>query len=254
MTPEVCSLPNIEPLINKARHFNDFLRMNLNLYSDLKMWYWRNDKRTGIPVGPISPELAEKGVFVFLGNRRPLRRVTCEVVLEEMDRLLPLYRFVESGARTEAITPVKKGFVFKSGKQAHLTKTKASYAQKELDIELRHNILQDILERRLVDLFGAGNVCREVVCGIGNNSIDLVVRQTNGYWFYDIKTFPSPRACMREAVGQLLEYAFWPGCQVASRLIVVGEAAPDRDVIEYCRQLKKRFALPIGYEQIVLKH
>ena len=249
------SFPNIEPLINKARHFNDFLRMNPDLYRDMRMWYWRNGERKEIPVGPISPELAAKGLFVFLGNRRPVRKVTREAVLDDMDRLLPLYRFVESGGRTEPLPrSVKKGFLFKSGKQAHLTKTKASYAQKELDIELRHNRLQDILERRLVDRYGADNVCREVACGIGNNSIDLVVRQADGYWFYDIKTFPSPRACMREAIGQLLEYAFWPGCQNASRLIVVGEAAPDRDVVGYCRQLKKRFSLPVEYEQIVLAH
>ncbi len=248
------SFPNIDPLIDKARHFNEFLRMNPDLYHDMKMWYWREHERTEIPVGSISPELAAKGVFVFLGNRRPLRKVTHEAVLDDMDRLLPLYRFVESRGRAEPFPhSVNEGFVFKSGKQAHLTKTKASYAEKELDIELRHNLLQDTLERRLVDRYGAKNVCREVGCGIGNNSVDLVVRRPDGYWFYDIKTFPSPKACMREAIGQLLESAFWPGCQEASRLIVVGEAAPDRDVVEYCRQLKKRFSLPVEYEQIVLK-
>ena len=248
------SFPNIDPLIDKARYFNDFLRMNPSLYRDMEMWYWRKHERTEIPVGPISPRLAVKGAFIFLGNRRPVRNVTHEAVLSDMDRLLPLYRFVESSGRTEAFPhAVKEGFVFKSGKQAHLTKTKASYAQKELDIELRHNLLQDVLERRLVDRYGADNIRREVACGIGNNSIDLVVRQPDGYWFYDIKTFPSPRACMREAIGQLLEYAFWPGCQEASRLIVVGEAPPDRDVVEYCHQLRSRFSLPVEYEQIVLE-
>jgi hypothetical protein len=249
------SFPNIDPLIDKARYFNEFLRMNPSLYRDMKMWYWRKGERTEIPMGPISAELAAKGVFVFLGNRRSVSKLTHEAVLDDMDRLLPLYRFVESGGQSERVPhSVKKDFEFKSGKQAHLTKTKASYAQKELDIELRHNLLLDILERRLVGRYGAENVCREVGSGIGNNSVDLVVRRPEGFWFYDVKTFPSPRACMREAIGQLLEYAFWPGCQEASRLIVVGEAAPQRDVVEYCRQLKKRFSLPVEYQQIALEH
>ena len=72
----------------------------------------------------------------------------------------------------------------------------------------------------------------------------------NEYWFYEIKTAQSPRACLREAVGQLLEYSFWPGGQHASRLTVVGETAIDNDGLEYLRRLKERFSLPIEYEQI----
>lgn len=43
--------------------------------------------------------------------------------------------------------------------------------------------------------------------------VDVIVRDGSNWWYYEIKTSHSPRACMREAVGQLLEYSFWPGCQ-----------------------------------------
>ena len=81
--------------------------------------------------------------------------------------------------------------------------------------------------------------------------VDAVVRRLDEYWFYEIKTDSSPRACIREAIGQLLEYAFWPGGREACRLIVVGESPLDEDSKKYLRQLRDRFALPIYYEHIV---
>jgi hypothetical protein len=67
-----------------------------------------------------------------------------------------------------------------------------------------------------------------------------------------IKTALSPRACLREALGQLMEYAYWPGAFEAKRLIVCGESALDGDGETYLSQLKNRFTLPIEYEQIIL--
>jgi len=100
--------------------------------------------------------------------------------------------------------------------------------------------------------YGADNVGTEVPTGIGT-SIDVVVRRPNGYWFYEIKTFQSPRACIREAIGQLLEYSLWPGSREAGRLIVVGETAADKKAMGYCSSLKKRFSLPVEYHQLALK-
>jgi hypothetical protein len=79
-----------------------------------------------------------------------------------------------------------------------------------------------------------------------------VVRQNNEYWFYEIKTAHSPRACIRQAIGQLLEYAFWTSSQNVTRLIVVGETPLDQDGAKYLRTLQKQFSLPIDYEHINL--
>src|SRR5262245_60759369 len=75
--------------------------------------------------------------------------------------------------------------------------------------------------------------------------IDAVVRVDGGYWFFEIKTGLSARGCLRQEVGQLLEYAFWPGAQEAQRLMVVGEAAFDDEAREYRRRLADRFELPL---------
>ena len=248
------TLPTIDVLIPKVRLFNDFLRLNPDLYGDMRMWHWKDGGRSSeSSPASIPPELITEGVFVFFGNRRPVGILNHDVVLNDMDRLLPLYQYVESDGRTEPVPNVgERGFIFRSGRKSKLTATKANYAQRELDVNLRHNLLQDALERELVAKYGSENVCREVPTGNGN-SVDLAVRQTEGYWFYEIKTFQSSRACIREAIGQLLEYAYWPKSQEACRLIIVGETAPDQDALEFCRRLKQRFSLPIEYQQIVLK-
>jgi hypothetical protein len=105
------------------------------------------------------------------------------------------------------------------------------------------------LYRRLKRLFGEENVGTENQ-GVNGTSIDLVVRRKHDYWFYEIKTAESARACIREALGQILEYAFWPGAQEATRLIVAGECPIDKHGKAYLRRLRKRFSLPLEYERI----
>lgn len=252
------NLPDIDVLRPKVGWFNDFLLSNPGLYGDMRMWHWRKEKGQNMrssdsPPGIIPSELVKEGIFVFLGKLRPVESLNPEIVLTDLDRLLPLYKYVESNGRTNPLpNPTGKKFEFRSGRDLKLTATKASHAQRELDVDLRHNLLQEELVCRLVAKYGSENVCREVPTGNGN-SIDAAVRQKDGYWFYEIKTLQTPRACIREAIGQLLEYSFWPGSQEANRLIIVGEIAPDQETLDFCRLLKQRFQLPIEYEQIVIQ-
>ncbi|MDX6528569.1 MAG: hypothetical protein QOH41_859 [Blastocatellia bacterium] len=81
----------------------------------------------------------------------------------------------------------------------------------------------------------------------------MVVRSKDKFVFYEIKTMNSPRACIREALGQLLEYSFWPGSQEAVRLVVVGERSLDEEGAEYIETLRRRFCLPVEYEQVAIK-
>ncbi|MGB8028329.1 MAG: hypothetical protein WCF30_01580 [Terracidiphilus sp.] len=55
-----------------------------------------------------------------------------------------------------------------------------------------------------------------------------------------------------KALGQLLEYSYWPGLREADRLIVVGEEAPTADSRKYISILRKRFKLPVEYQQFNL--
>lgn len=162
-----------------------------------------------------------------------------------------MYKYTQSDGNLQPISEIDVApFKFVAGFTAKVSSTVASLAARELDINLRHNVLQKALCDRLVRQYGADNVGVELPSGAGT-SVDVVVRQEREFLFYEIKTAHSPRACLRQALGQLLEYSFWPGSQEAVRLIVVGETPLDTEGTKYLRKLRKRFSLPVEYEQVV---
>lgn len=217
-------------------------------YADMRMWHFQNDHRSNdYPPGPVMPELVTSGTFVFLGKRQPFGNINYESILADFDRLLPLYRYVESGGREEAAQPESEnGFSFRAGCTQRRAATTASLVERELNVNLRHNLLQAALTRSLIAAYGADNVADE--------HPSVVVRHgQDEFWYYEIKTATSPRACLREALGQVLEYAYWPCAQEPSRLIVCGESRLDDEGAAYLRRLNERFRLPIAYEHIAME-
>jgi hypothetical protein len=138
-------------------------------------------------------------------------------------------------------------FQFRKGCSMKKDSTVALRARQQKEMILRHNKLQDALYGHLCKKHGPQNVGTECP-GPHSTKVDVAVRQNNKYWFYEIKIADSARACIREAVGQLLEYAFWPGSPAVDRLIVVGEPEIDRSGKEYLCRLKERFSLQIEYQ------
>jgi hypothetical protein len=251
------TLPNpLDVLAPKVRRFNDFMQLNAEHFADMRMWH--EDEKALLSSGdympgPIPPEHVKVGMFVFLGKRQPLDTIDYEAVLDDLDRLLPLYKYVESnGTSPPTIMTSQTPFTFRPGCSVKASAAVATLVQMQLDVALRHNKLQEALHARLASQYGDNNVGAENASGVGTR-VDVVVRQKSEYWFYEIKTAQSPRACLREAIGQLLEYSLWPGGQSATRLIVVGETAIDSDGLEYLNRLRRQFSLPIEYEHISLK-
>jgi hypothetical protein len=248
------SLPSIDVLIPKVRLFNDCMRLYPESYGDMRMWHYRGGERSSdYPPGPVMAELVIPGPFVFLGKRQPIASIDYDLILGDFDRLLPLYEYVESGGREEIELPTpRQGFTFRAGCTDKPSATTATLAERQLNVSLRHNLLQAALTRRLIATFGASNVADEHPSGLGTE-IDVVVRHGgHEFWYYEIKTTLSPRACLREALGQVMEYAYWPGAQEPARLIVCGESPLGEDGAAYLRLLNERFRLPVAYEQILL--
>jgi hypothetical protein len=237
-------------LIPKVKFFNDFIESNADEFSDMRMWHDDNGVRSvDRPPGPIPSALVKKRVFVFLGNRQTAKAIDYEKILDDFDRLLPLYTYVESGGATAPLPLPKAGFNFKARRCKKVTKAKAKLREQELDLDLRHNLLQEGLYQRLASNYGKENVSAEQPSGVGT-LIDIVLKLKNEYWFYEIKTALTPRACLREAIGQLLEYGFWPGAQEPTKFVIVGERPIDKEGEEYLRRLREHFSLPIDYEAI----
>lgn len=245
------TLPTIDVLVPKVKYFNDYIEANAEDFRDMRLWHYADSRSVDRLPGPIPSALVTKGVFVFLGKRLPATRIDYPTILNDFDRLLALYQYVESGGTT-APTPVdKNGFDFKPGCPKTRGSTVASLPQRELDIDLRHNRNRDLLYQRLASKYGKDNVGAERPSGVATR-IDMVVRVKQEYWFYEIKTALTPRACLREAIGQLLEYGLWPGAHKPARFIVVGEGVLDYEAKEYLRRLRTHFSLTIEYESVTV--
>ena len=91
------SLPKIDVLIPKIKLFNDFIQLNSEEYADMRMWhYTRKGRSLDYMPTSIPPELVTNGVFIFLGKRQSLVQLDYELLLDVLDRLLPLYKYIES--------------------------------------------------------------------------------------------------------------------------------------------------------------
>lgn len=80
------------------------------------------------------------------------------------------------------------------------------------------------------------------------NFIDLVAKTTEGkIVFFEIKTAGSARLCIRQALGQLMEYSYFPKENHADKLVVVGTGKIDKNIEEYLKKLNSDFNMNIDY-------
>ncbi|ABR91857.1 Hypothetical protein mma_3160 [Janthinobacterium sp. Marseille] len=130
---------------------------------------------------------------------------------------------------------------------------KIAAAKSDLTAALLHNEIQNKLYLNLVEKYGAESVGTERATGYGT-LIDVVVKTKKFCWFYEIKTASSVKACIRQAIPQLLEYAYWNGsAQIADKLIIVSPLPVTKEAQDYLLFLREKFGLPLEYEQFAVK-
>ena len=125
-------------------------------------------------------------------------------------------------------------------------KTKTSHKSQTKEVELTHNLISDSLLEYLKKEKGANKVRRE--CRVnGNNRIDIVVRENNEDIFYEIKTYPLLKTCLRYALGQLIEYSCYPEKNRAKKFYLVSDIKADKKFEKYIKHLNKNFNFDLGY-------
>lgn len=247
------TLPDISLLFPKVLKFNQFIRENPQFFSKYSMWYYHNDKRSAIgPVVEIPANLLVTRTFIFIGKLIQEGDEAYPEILATFDELLTPYIYVEKEGTSGIIeyekNNVEPTFTF-DPKPRQLPQSKEyTLAEKSVNLEIRHSLLQAKLIELLGDEWGHDNVSAEQL--IFGKKIDVVLRRNDEYDFYEIKTCGSAKACIREAIGQLMEYAYWPSAENAKTLIVVGEEPIDSQTAKYLEYLGDKFKLPIRYEHV----
>lgn len=115
-----------------------------------------------------------------------------------------------------------------------------------------HNSIQNGLYTYLVKRHGAQNVGTELDTGAGT-SIDLATQINGVLTFYEIKTSASVRTNIRQAIPQLLEYAYWPAERRAQELVIVSHKALTNSGRRYLKHLRENFGLPLSYRKFDLE-
>ncbi|WOK09201.1 hypothetical protein RT717_11190 [Imperialibacter roseus] len=144
---------------------------------------------------------------------------------------------------------VKTGFSFEDtgSEEADLgTKSKRTGRKREIELELKHNILQTKFLKYLQKKYGKAIVKRECMA-YGASRIDVTRKTDTGYIFYEIKTYNSLRTSIREGIGQLLEYSLYPNVNEAQCIVLVSHVAPSGEVRNYLNHLKNFIKLPFSY-------
>jgi hypothetical protein len=139
-------------------------------------------------------------------------------------------------------------YVF-GGRAVSTQRTAVIPARPPTEANLRHNLTSSLLEQALIAEYGKDNVRSRSPTADGTE-IDAVVRLPSGlFQIYEIKEEKTAKLCIREGLGQLLEYAKSPG-MTAAGITVVGTVPPTREDALYLDRLNKDHCLNINYRQV----
>lgn len=115
--------------------------------------------------------------------------------------------------------------------------------KKEVEYDPYHSKMQNALKRLLKELYQD----EYDKVDIEKSRIDIKARTKSKKWHYfEIKT-DTPKNCIRSALGQIMEYAYWPDSERAEKLIIVGRSPLDNDAARYIGYIRDKFHIPVYY-------
>jgi hypothetical protein len=82
----------------------------------------------------------------------------------------------------------------------------------------------------------------------GKERVDIkgFSKSEKAWHFFEIKTVSAKR-CIREAIGQILEYAHYPNEDRANKLFIVGPESADEQDKLYIQHLRKKYNIPVWF-------
>lgn len=124
---------------------------------------------------------------------------------------------------------------------------------KTINQNITYDPYHDRMQNALFDLFkGQSHIYQHVQ--IENNRVDLKAKTVNGEWHYfEIKT-DSAKLSIRKAIGQIMEYSFYPDKKRASKLFIISDSKPSAEDIAYLNFVRLEFGIPLYYRFFILEN
>lgn len=196
--------------------------------------------RTGLPVPEINLRYRLRNVTFFpaethLGQKdavRSLKRyLLYDVAKQERDPDLSARLVTRLGARDLPVARrIQRGAV------------------DAVEYTPEHILMQAQLMKELRSEYPKAKITRE------QDFIDVRVETAKELILFEIKSDLSPRTVIREAIGQILEYAFHPRLThvLPVRLVIVGRSKLSPEDMAYLMRLQRDFDLPLAYRVVTV--
>lgn len=163
--------------------------------------------------------------------------------IEDRHRYM-LYKFVASDQeRVEKSNPSRQG-----SHEALETRRLFRRGTKPIEYTPEHDKMQAKLMAELQEQYGREQVRRE------QDFVDVRVQTDKELIYFEIKTDLDPRAVIRQALGQILEYAYHPARagRRPDSLVLVGRTGLGSEEEAYLRSLCEKFHLPLSYRVVTI--
>jgi len=247
------TLPDVSKLYPQILRYNYLYNSNPELFVGYKIWYFNEYGRSQtVSIHEIGSELLNPHTFIFFGKLMDIDKIDYNEILKTFDKMLPIYKYVTNEKPHEKDNLIKKHYKFEFIKTNVSLPEEKKYTIKEksVDINVRHSIIQKKLIKQLIEKYGKENVSAEVP--IFGNKIDVAVNNNGSIYFYEIKSTLTARDCIRQAMGQILDYAYWPGQKNADKIFIVGEGTLDSNTELYLEYINKNFSFNLEYLKIII--
>lgn len=192
----------------------------------------------------FEPVTAEQMKEIWPGEFKGFSQATKKLSLDPLDRFFELVRptirtpkQAKSGAADSSSVP--GGWM--ASDKGH---TRIGTASTEVSAD--HAKMQRKLRDELVRQYGSANVTTE------QDHVDIRVTTPTEGILFEIKSDESPATVIRQAIGQLLEYAYLSPEKTARRLslVIVGRKQLNEAEAAYLARLKTEFRLPLSYRVV----
>lgn len=250
--PDPCNSYVLCNAFYRFAEYTDSVSFSTNGYK----YYIYKPKRAFVSADAIDESLIAPGNFIFFGKMVDFcnSETTWEDVCKTLNELYSMYKY--------SIIPGV------SGVSCPKTTNTTNFADEDIQTTIRkitggvqqvaniHKKLQQRLIKELEMQYPKSQgyiIETEKVLSDGNRRIDVCLNQTNTTLlrYYEIKCYMDLRSCIREAIGQLLEYLMWDDKDSKeAELYIVTQHTLSKTADRYLKNLSCKYGIIIRYQQI----
>jgi hypothetical protein len=119
--------------------------------------------------------------------------------------------------------------------------------KKILNCECEYDPYHDQMQNAIFELLKTSKRYDYKKVIIEKGGVDIKAKTQQDTWHYfELKT-DNPKQSIRTALGQILEYSYYPDTNKAEKLIIVADEKPNVDEKKYLDHIRNKFNIPITY-------